>query len=299
MKNYRISPPFPYFGNKGRFYKEIREIFINNYRDNFIDIFAGAMEIPLSLKNEFKDLKVTANVKDEKIESLLKLNPLELHSKCLGYLNYDKNISSRYLYNTDRSKFDEYNKKFKGIFFEVCPCCGLKIKNSKENKNKYFDEVEKKVLPLLFGFGGSGESLSSSFYSKDRLNKLRNYIEAIKTIEVTTEMFNENNIYNNSFIFLDPPYIQKTVKKDKKFIGYNYVTNKGLDWSVDDDTRLIQFIKNNLNRNNVFLVFGSLGNNLSELLKESFKCEFIEKEYNHSTFGKSTLRSEYFCLIKD
>lgn len=299
MKNYRISPPFPYFGNKGRFYKEIREIFINNYRDNFIDIFAGAMEIPLSLKNEFNDLKVTANVKDEKIESLLKLNPLELHSKCLGYLNYDKNISSRYLYNTDRSKFDEYNKKFKQIFFEVCPCCGLKIKNSKENKNKYFDEVEKKVLPLLFGFGGSGESLSSSFYSKDRLNKLRNYIEAIKTIEVTTEMFNENNIYNNSFIFLDPPYIQKTVKKYKKFIGYNYVTKKGLDWSVDDDTRLIQFIKNNLNRNNVFLVFGSLGNNLSELLKESFKCEFIEKEYNHSTFGKSTLRSEYFCLIKD
>lgn len=299
MKNYRISPPFPYFGNKGRFYKEIREIFINNYRDNFIDIFAGAMGISLSLKNEFKDLKVTANVKDEKIESLLKLNPLELHSKCLGYLNYDKNISSRYLYNTDRSKFDEYNKKFKGIFFEVCPCCGLKIKNSKENKNKYFDEVEKKVLPLLFGFGGSGESLSSSFYSKDRLNKLRNYIEAIKTIEVTTEMFNENNIYNNSFIFLDPPYIQKTVKKAKKFIGYNYVTNKGLDWSVDDDTRLIQFIKNNLNRNNVFLLFGSIGNNLSELLKENFKCEFIEKEYKHSSFGKSTLRSEYFCLIKD
>ena len=295
----RIKPPFPYFGSKGRFYKEIREIFINNYRDNFIDIFAGAMEIPLSLKNEFKDLKVTANVKDEKIESLLKLDPLSLHQKCLEYLNYDKNISSRDLYDTDKSKFDEYNKKFKGIFFEVCPCCGLKIKNSKENKNKHFNEVEKKGLISLFGFGGSGESLSSSFYSKDRLNKLGNYIEAIKTIEVTTEMFNENNIYNNSFIFLDPPYIQKTVKKDKNFIGYNYATNKGLDWSVDDDIRLIQFIKNNLNRNNVFLVFGSIGNNLSELLKENFKCEFIEKEYNHSTFGKKTVRSEYFCLIKD
>ena len=229
----RIKPPFPYFGSKGRFYKEIREIFINNYRDNFIDIFAGAMEIPLSLKNEFKDLKVTANVKDEKIESLLKLDPLALHQKS------------------------------------------------------------------LFGFGGSGENLGSSFYSGDKLNKLRNYIEIIKTIEVTTEMFNENNIYNNSFIFLDPPYIQKTAKKDKKFIGYNYATNKGLDWSTDDDIRLIQFIKNNLNRNNVFLVFGSIGNNLSELLKENFKCEFIEKEYNHSTFGKSTVRSEYFCLIKD
>lgn len=295
----RIKAPFPYFGSKGRFYKEIREIFMHNYRDNFIDIFAGAMEIPLSLKNEFKDLKVTANVKDEKIESLLKLDPLALHQKCLEYLNYDKSISSRDLYDTDKIKFDEYNKKFKEIFFEICPCCGLKIKNSKESKNKYFDDTERKALSLLFGFGGSGENLGSSFYSEDKLNKLRNYIEAIKTIEVTTEMFNENNIYNNSFIFLDPPYIQKTVKKDKKFVGYNYVTNKGLDWSIDDDIRLIQFIKNNLNRNNVFLVFGSIGNNLSKLLKESFKCKFIEKEYSHSTFGKSTVRSEYFCLIKD
>lgn len=295
----RIKPPFPYFGSKGRFYKEIREIFMHNYRDNFIDIFAGAMEIPLSLKNEFKDLKVTANVKDEKIESLLKLDPLALHQKCLEYLNYDKSISSRDLYDTDKIKFDEYNKKFKEIFFEICPCCGLKIKNSKESKNKYFDDTERKALSLLFGFGGSGENLGSSFYSEDKLNKLRNYIEAIKTIEVTTEMFNENNIYNNSFIFLDPSYIQKTVKKDKKFVGYNYVTNKGLDWSIDDDIRLIQFIKNNLNRNNVFLVFGSIGNNLSKLLKESFKCKFIEKEYSHSTFGKSTVRSEYFCLIKD
>lgn len=299
MKNYRIKPPFPYFGNKGRFYKEIREIFINNYRDNFIDIFAGAMEIPLSLKNEFKDLKVTANVKDEKIESLLKLDPLALHQKCLEYLNYDKSISSRDLYDTDKIKFDEYNKKFKEIFFEICHCCGLKIKNSKESKNKYFDDTEKKVLTLLFGFGGNGENLGSSFYSEDKLNKLRNYIDVIKKITVTNNMFNENETYENSFIFIDPPYIQKTVKKDKKFIGYNYVTNKGLDWSVDDDIRLIQFIKNNLNRNNVFLVFGSIGNNLSELLKESFKCEFIEKEYNHSTFGKSTLRSEYFCLIKE
>lgn len=295
----RIKAPFAYFGSKGRFYKEIREIFINNYRDNFVDIFAGAMEIPLSLKNEFKDLKVTANVKDEKIESLFKLDSLELHSKCLGYLNYDKNTSARDLYDTDKSKFNEYNKKFKEIFFEVCPCCGARIKRTKEKETKLFNETEKIALTVLFGFGGFSKSLSNSFYSKDRLNKLKNYIEAIKTITVTNNMFDENETYENSFIFLDPPYIQKTVKKANKFIGLDYATIKGVSWDTDDDTRLIQFIKNNLNKNNVFLVFGSIRNNLSELLKYNFKCEFIEKEYNHSTFGKSTVRSEYFCLIKD
>jgi hypothetical protein len=295
----RIKAPFPYFGNKGRFYKEIREIFINNYRNNFIDVFAGAMEIPLSLKNEFKDLKVTANVKDGKIESLLKLDPLALHQKCLKYLNYDKSVSARDLYKTDKSKFDEYNKKFKEIFFEICPCCGLKIKNSKESKNKYFDDAEKKALLLLFGFGGFSENLNASFYSEDKLNKLRYYMETIEKITVTNSMFNENETYENSFILLDPPYIQKTVKKTNKLIGYDYANNNGVAWDTDDDTRLIQFIKNNLNKNNVFLVFGSIGNNLSELLKESFNCKFIEKEYNHRTFGKSTVRIEYFCLIKD
>lgn len=29
----RIKPPFPYFGSKGRFYKEIKEIFEENYRE--------------------------------------------------------------------------------------------------------------------------------------------------------------------------------------------------------------------------------------------------------------------------
>ena len=64
----RVKPPFAYFGSKGRFYKEIKEIFQTNYRENFVDLFAGSMEIPLNFKNEFGELKVLANVKDEKIE---------------------------------------------------------------------------------------------------------------------------------------------------------------------------------------------------------------------------------------
>ena len=54
----RIKPPFAYFGSKGRFYKEIKEIFQANYRANFVDLFAGSMEIPLNFKNEFGELKV-------------------------------------------------------------------------------------------------------------------------------------------------------------------------------------------------------------------------------------------------
>jgi hypothetical protein fulcA4_02487 len=296
----RIKPPFPYFGTKGRFYKEIKKVFEENYRKNFVDLFAGAMEIPLSLKNEFKELKVLANVKDEKIESLLKIDVMALYNKGLKYLEWDFNINSRDLYYKDKNKFNDHNTKLKKIFFNVCPCCG-KRNNKDKNLNKekdYFTDIEKTVLTVLFGFGGCSTSLSSSFYSPQKLETLEIYLKSLKTIEITNNLFDENMEFKDSFIFLDPPYIQKTVKKDRKFLGYNYATNKGIDWTIDDDERLVQFIKNNQNKNNVFLVFGSIDNNLSKLLKDNFTCEFIEKEYKHSTFGKATIRSEYFCLIK-
>jgi len=52
-----------------------------------------------------------------------------------------------------------------------------------------------------------------------------------------------------------------------------------VDWTIKDDERLVEFIKRNQNKNNVFLVFGSVDNNLSKLLKENFECKFIIKEY--------------------
>ena len=292
----RIKPPFAYFGSKGRFYKEIKEIFEKNYRVNFIDLFAGAMEIPLSFKNEFDNLKVLANAKDEKIECFLKENALEVYKKGLEYIKHDLRENARDLYSNNKDKFEEENRIFKNIFSECCPCCGKKLKNKKNHE--IFNDNEKMVLKILMAFGGCSTSLSNSFYSPQKLETLEIYLKSLKTIEITNNLFDENMEFKDSFIFLDPPYIQKTVKKDRKFLGYNYATNKGIDWTIDDDERLVQFIKNNQNKNNVFLVFGSIDNNLSKLLKDNFTCEFIEKEYKHSTFGKTTIRSEYFCLIK-
>lgn len=292
----RIKPPFAYFGSKGRFYKEIKEIFEKNYRPNFIDLFAGAMEIPLSLKNKFNELKVLANVKDEKIECFLKENSLEVYKKGLEYIKHDLRENARDIYSNNREKFKEENRIFKNIFSECCPCCGKKLYT--REKHEVFNENEKQILKSLMGFGGCNASLSSAFYSPQKLETLKIYLKSLKTIKITNDLFDENMEFKDSFIFLDPPYIQKTVKKDKKFIGYNYVTNKGIDWSIDDDERLVRFIRNNQNKNNVFLVFGSIDNNLSKLLKDNFTCEFIKKEYKHSTFGKVTIRSEYFCLIK-
>lgn len=296
----KIKVPFPYMGSKGRFYKEIKEIFKENKRDNFIDLFAGAMEVPVNLKVEFSDLNVEANVKDCKIEALIKHKDVfKLYERALTYVCGQIDFkSSRSLYDTNRAKFDEINIKFKSIFQNVCPCCGKKIDNNVENKE--FSEDEKEILKVLMGFGGKGESLSNTFYSIAKAEKFKGYIEGIKKIKVHFKEFDENWEYRDSFIFLDPPYIQKTkLDKEQNFVGYGYAGDGGKEWGLKDDDRLIKFIENNLNKNNVFLIFGSAENNLKKLIEKNFKnAEFSEKIYKFQTFGKVTDRIEWFCLIK-
>lgn len=68
----KIQKPFKYMGSKGRFYDEIKEIFIESKKKKYIDIFAGGMEVAVNLKEELRDIEVIANVKDEHIESFLK-----------------------------------------------------------------------------------------------------------------------------------------------------------------------------------------------------------------------------------
>ena len=296
----KIKVPFPYMGSKGRFYKEIKEVFIENKRENFIDLFAGAMEVPVNLKVEFSDLNVEANVKDCKIEALIKHKDVfKLYERALTYVCGQIDFkSSRSLYDTNRAKFDEINIKFKSIFQNVCPCCGKKIDNNVENKE--FSEDEKEILKALMGFGGKGESLSNTFYSIAKAEKFKGYIDGIKKLKVHFKEFDETWEYKDSFIFLDPPYIQKTkLDKEQNFVGYGYAGDGGKEWGLKDDDRLIKFIENNLNKNNVFLIFGSAENNPKKLIEKNFKnAEFSEKIYKFQTFGKVTDRLEWFCLIK-
>lgn len=68
----KVQKPFKYMGSKGRFYNEIKQIFINSGKKKYIDLFAGGMEVALNLKEDLKDIKIVANIKDKHIESLLK-----------------------------------------------------------------------------------------------------------------------------------------------------------------------------------------------------------------------------------
>lgn len=276
----KIQKPFKYMGSKGRFYNEIKEIFLLNKKNTYVDLFAGGMEIAVNLKEDIKDLKVTANVKDEHIESFLKCNKMAIkkYNELVNFLYKDiEKISSRFLF-ADKEKWQIIKNRYKEFW----------------NDNKLnFSEDERKMVELLASMN-KGYSLSNSFFSIQKMEKIKIYLKKLKNIDITHNYFNESWSYKDSFILLDPPYLCGTelVKIGKK--GYNYSNI----WTEKDDARLVKFIKNNLKNNNVFMIFGSLENNLSKLLQKAFNVDFVVKKYKKSIFGISLDRAEWYCIIK-
>ena len=276
----KIQKPFKYMGSKGRFYNEIKEIFLLNKKNIYVDLFAGGMEIAVNLKEDIKDLKVTANVKDEHIESFLKCNKMAIkkYNELVNFLYKDiEKISSRFLF-ADKEKWQIIKNRYKEFW----------------NDNKLnFSEDERKMVELLASMN-KGYSLSNSFFSIQKMEKIKIYLKKLKNIDITHNYFNESWSYKDSFILLDPPYLCGTevVKIGKK--GYNYSNI----WTEKDDARLVEFIKNNLKNNNVFMVFGSLENNLSKLIQKAFNVDFVIKKYKKSIFGISLDRAEWYCIIK-
>lgn len=276
----KIQKPFRYFGSKGRFYSEIREIVIQSKKNSYVDLFAGGMEVAVNLKEELGDIKVIANVKDEHIESFLKCNKMAIkrYKEFARFLYKDiEKVSVKDLY-TDKKLWTEVKRKYK--------------KFRKENIPNFTDD-EIKVVEL-FASLNNGASLSNSFYSSAKIEKIKIYQNKLKNIEITHKYFNENWSYKDSFILLDPPYLCGTevVKIGKKGYNYNNI------WTEKDDARLVKFIKNNLKNHNVFMVFGSLENNLSKLIQKTFNVDFVVKKYKKSIFGISLDRAEWYCIIK-
>ena len=276
----KIQKPFKYMGSKGRFYNEIKEIFLLNKKNIYVDLFAGGMEIAVNLKEDIKDLKVTADVKDEHIESFLKCNKMAIkkYNELVNFLYKDiEKISSRFLF-ADKEKWQIIKNRYKEFW----------------NDNKLnFSEDERKMVELLASMN-KGYSLSNSFFSIQKMEKIKIYLKKLKNIDITHNYFNESWSYKDSFILLDPPYLCGTevVKIGKKGYNYNNI------WTEKDDARLVKFIKNNLKNNNVFMIFGSLENNLSKLIQKAFNVDFVVKKYKKSIFGISLDRAEWYCIIK-
>lgn len=140
----KIKKVFSYMGNKGRFYKEIKEIFLKSNKDTFVDLFAGGLEVPANLFFE-TDKRIRVNVKDPKMEALIALNKNDrvysLFEQAVNKVFSGTELAStKSIYNNDRERF----------------------KILKENYANLIDEttgLEKEVLLLLGGVASKSKSL--------------------------------------------------------------------------------------------------------------------------------------------
>ena len=277
----KIKKTFAYMGSKGRFYKEIKEIFQENYKKHFVDLFAGAMEVTLNVKEEFGEVTVLANVKDEFMEGLIRnrKHGIKLYKKAVEHILNGETITSVRAFYEDKKKWLGWKEKFHEI--------------TRQNILKLASH-EIKALQMLMSVK-QDDSLSSNFYSIQKLQNLEKYLQKMENIHIKHEFFNKNWQFDNSFILLDPPYVTSTKAGNSEKKGYNY--KKG--WKEKDDLELVAFIKSNQNRNNVFMVFGSVGNPLSRLIQNVFpEATFTIKKYKKSMFGRSSEREEWYCVIK-
>lgn len=274
-------------GSKGRFYKEIKEVFENSRKEKYVDLFAGGMEVAVNLKEDFPCVQVIANIKNEHVESFLKHRKtlLKQYLKVIDFIYQDiKKEDARHVYETRHV----YEKKKE---WEQ-----LKIRYREFwNENPLGFSTEEKLYIELLCSMNKGRSLSSSFYSENKVQTLKQYLQKIENIHIKTEKFDKNWQFNNSFILLDPPYVLGTKAGNNEKKGYNYKST----WQEEDDSKLVAFIQSNQNRNNVFMVFGSVGNPLSPLIQEAFpEAIFTVKKYKKSMFGRSSEREEWYCIIK-
>lgn len=278
----KIKKTFAYMGSKGRFYKEIKEIFQENYKKHFVDLFAGAMEVTLNVKEEFGEVTVLANVKDEFMEGLIRnrKHGIKLYKKAVEHILNGETITSGRAFYEDKKKWLGWKEKFHEI--------------TRQNILKLASH-EIKALQMLMSVK-QDDSLSSNFYSIQKLQNLEKYLQKMENIHIKHEFFNKNWQFDNSFILLDPPYVTSTGTKERGTKGYRY---KAMSWTEQDDMALIEFIQKNKEKGNVFLVFGSVENTLSKLIQKSFpQAIFTVKKYKKSMFGRSSEREEWYCVIK-
>lgn len=277
----KIKKPFRYMGSKGRFYAEIKGIFEKSGKEKYVDLFAGGMEVAVNLKEDFPDVQVLANIKDDHVESFVKHRKavLEQYLKVIDFLYQDtEKEDARHIYNK-KKEWEQLKARYREFW----------------NENPLGFSVEERLYIELICSMNKGRSLSSSFYSENKVQTLKKYLQKIENIHIKHEFFNKNWQFDNSFILLDPPYVLGTQAGTNNKKGYNYKKS----WQEEDDMKLVAFIKSNQNRNNVFMVFGSVGNPLSKIIQEAFpNIKFIIKKYKKSMFGHSSEREEWYCVIK-
>lgn len=204
-----LESPFNYTGSKSKLINKLRPLFPSN-KTKCYDLFCGGGGFFSNVINDF-DIVVANDIVDPLIGFYKWLQTTEwnevLETVCNA--NIDKSSQKEYLdlrdrFNTDRNPID--------FFILACSCTNNMVRF---NRN--------------MGFNQTWGKRNFNINTKMRLKNFHQAIFNNQKISFSNQQFNQVEIDDGSFVYLDPPYL---------LTGGGYNTN----WSEAKDEELCNFL---------------------------------------------------------
>jgi len=230
MNDY-LKSPLNYTGGKYKLLNQITPMFPSNI-ETFVDLFAGGCNVAVNVKAK----NIIANdISPHVIElyNYFKCTPLEKIE------NEITDIIKKYkLSNSSLHGYEYYNTNSKD---------GLANYN-RENYTKLRADYNKNPSPIKFytlliyafnnqiRFNKKGEfnlPVNKRDFTLNMRKNLKLFVQRIKDVDIDfiSKDFNEISIPNNSFVYVDPPYLATTA---------SYNENGG--WNDENEIRLLKYL---------------------------------------------------------
>jgi DNA adenine methylase Dam len=252
-----IKTPLNYTGSKFRFLDQILPMF-NYDKNTFIDLFTGGGSIYTNVLDKYNKIIINDIIKDL----------IGIHKELLKSDNIINNVKNLVVSKDDKDGYmslrDNYNNDpSPDKLWALMLCCTNNM--LRFNKKFKFNQT----------FGKRSYNMSTEKKVQEFINHIRKYKDKL----VYRNEYFSNIKYNNSMVYIDPPYSNTEA-------GYNSY------WNKDDDILLYEYIKD-IEKDFSFLVSGIMGDHdnkksrlVEMLLSDGYNYKIINGDYNHVSRNK-------------
>lgn len=272
MSNINIKPFLKWVGGKTQLLPEIINLIpkhIHNYHEPFLG--GGSVLLSILMLNKNKKIKIDNKIYAYDINkglinlyTQIQCNPNQLFEKINYYINEYKNIDGNII-NRNPKNIEEAKTSQESYYYWIRKLFNKMTKDSIESA-ALFIIINKLCFRGMYREGPNGYNVPFGHYKKVPTIitevEIFSISELIKNVIFICTDFETslNNISENDFIYLDPPYAPEN---SKSFVGYN------LDgFTINKHNKLFEIVKSFNSFNNCKFM---MSNSNVDFVLEKFK----------------------------
>ena len=275
-----LKSPLNYTGGKYKLLSQIIPLFPSSF-DTFIDLFTGGCNVAININAN----NIVAN---------------DINPKIIELYNYFKNRKLEKIENEIESIIKKYNLSNSSFYGYEYYNTNSKLGLSNYNKEKYLrlrEEYNKNPNPIMFytliiyafnnqiRFNKKGEfnlPVNKRDFTQNMRKNLKLFVQRIqkKNISFVAKDFNDIDIPNNSFVYVDPPYLATIA---------SYNENRG--WTEEHEYKLLKYLDKLDNRGIKFALSNVLENKgvknnilLKWCQSDKYRVHCIDNSYSNCSY---------------